>query len=171
MKEFWLALSSCLKDLETLNFVLELIKKKYYLSSKKIKVLIEEEEQNTIPCSIFSRCLGISESIIKYLRENLHFSNKDISIILNKSQTNIAVTYKKTKEKLPKKFSSLNFENKIPISIFETRRLTSFESVVLYLKEKENHSFHKIALILDRDDRTIWTTYTRAKTKNGYRHK
>jgi hypothetical protein len=36
-----------------------------------------------------------------------------------------------------------------------------------YLKEEKKLSFHKIAIILNRDDRTIWTCWHRASKKIG----
>lgn len=55
-------------------------------------------------------------------------------------------------------------EKKIPLSVFATRKLTAFEALVLYLKDL-GHSYHEIAVILKRDDRTIWNTYQRAIKK------
>lgn len=56
-------------------------------------------------------------------------------------------------------------EINIPVSIFTDRSLASLEVVVEYLKDKENLSYHEIAILLNRDDRTIWTCYHRAKIK------
>ncbi len=53
----------------------------------------------------------------------------------------------------------------IPISIFTDRSLASLEVVVEYLKEVKNLSYHQIAVLLNRNDRTIWTCYNRAKAK------
>jgi len=57
----------------------------------------------------------------------------------------------------------------IPLSIFEDRRLSALEAIVEYLKEKRHLTFHQIAVMTNRDDRTIWTTYNRAKTKRKRR--
>ena len=53
----------------------------------------------------------------------------------------------------------------LPSSIFKDRTLSVLEVMVEYLKEKLNLSYHEIALLLNRDDRTIWTVYQRAKKK------
>ena len=58
-------------------------------------------------------------------------------------------------------------EMKIPISIFSTRKLTTFESLVMYMKDEVGHTYHEIAVMLQRDDRTIWSTYKRAVKKKG----
>ncbi|MFH1307246.1 MAG: hypothetical protein ABIH72_00140 [archaeon] len=56
-------------------------------------------------------------------------------------------------------------EISIPSSIFKDRKLKVLEVLVEYLKEKLNLSYHEIALLLNRDDRTIWTVYSRARKK------
>jgi len=52
----------------------------------------------------------------------------------------------------------------IPASVFNNS-LAPLEAVVLFLKEHLGYSFHKIALLLRRDDRTIWLTYSNAAKK------
>lgn len=54
----------------------------------------------------------------------------------------------------------------IPVSIFNQKGLTLLECLCKYLKEEKNLTFHKIAVALNRDDRTIWTTYNRTKIKH-----
>ena len=53
----------------------------------------------------------------------------------------------------------------IPSFVFKDRRLKVLEVLVEYLKEKREMSYHEIAVLLNRDDRTIWTTYQKAKKK------
>lgn len=53
----------------------------------------------------------------------------------------------------------------IPTSVFRDRTLKVLESLVEYLKESEGLTYHQIAKLLNRDDRTIWTVYQRAKKK------
>ena len=43
------------------------------------------------------------------------------------------------------------------------------ESVVFYMKDSLSMTYHEIAAALNRDDRTIWTVYNRAKKKRGGR--
>tara|TARA_Y100000310_G_scaffold339948_1_gene434220 strand:- start:483 stop:983 length:501 start_codon:yes stop_codon:yes gene_type:complete len=52
----------------------------------------------------------------------------------------------------------------IPLSVFKNT-LAPLESVVLFLKDHLGLSFHKIGLMLNRDDRTIWVTYRNAIKK------
>ena len=53
----------------------------------------------------------------------------------------------------------------IPTAIFRDRDLSVLEAMAEYLKDKRNLRFSEIARLLNRDDRTIWTAYTRAKEK------
>lgn len=55
----------------------------------------------------------------------------------------------------------------IPTFIFRDRSLAALESIVVYLKDTHGLTYAQIAKLLNRDDRTIWTTYTRAKKKLG----
>ena len=55
----------------------------------------------------------------------------------------------------------------IPISVIGDRSVATLEAVVEYLKDTLDLSYHEIAVLLNRDDRTIWTSYKRAKKKRG----
>lgn len=58
-------------------------------------------------------------------------------------------------------------EINIPISVLSDRSLAALESVVEYMKDKLGLSYHEIAMLLKRDDRTIWTCYNRARKKRA----
>jgi hypothetical protein len=144
------------------------IKKKYNLEDKKLKIVLSEKDENKnyIPASIFSIELGVSEGIVKFLHENRHLCFKDISNILQKSQSNVIVTYRKTQKKSPRLFTRISYNYKINLSAF-SKDLTCLESACIYLKEHYLLNYHKIGQILDRDERTIWTVYHRASKKKG----
>lgn len=57
----------------------------------------------------------------------------------------------------------------LPSSIFRDRSLSVLEVIVEYLKDHQRLTFHEIAVLLNRDDRTIWTVYSRGKKKRGSR--
>ena len=66
--------------------------------------------------------------------------------------------------------SSLNTENNddslfIPVVMFTERSLSVLENLIEYLKDNFNLRYCKIASLLNRNDRTIWTVYKRAKRK------
>ena len=53
----------------------------------------------------------------------------------------------------------------IPLLVLRDRRISVLEAIVEYLKDEKELTYHEIAVMLNRDDRTIWTCYHRAKTK------
>lgn len=53
----------------------------------------------------------------------------------------------------------------IPIEIFQDRSLAVLEVLVRYMKDELGLSYAEIAVLLNRDDRTIWTVYNRGKKK------
>lgn len=55
--------------------------------------------------------------------------------------------------------------NHIPITLFSDRTLSVLEHVITYLKEQHELSYKDIATLLNRDQRTVWTTYQRARKK------
>ncbi|MBW2964776.1 sigma-70 region 4 domain-containing protein [Candidatus Woesearchaeota archaeon] len=55
----------------------------------------------------------------------------------------------------------------IPSSVFQDRNLAPLEAITLYLKDEKGMSYHEIAILLNRNDRTIWTCYHRAKKKTA----
>ncbi len=54
----------------------------------------------------------------------------------------------------------------IPTSVLRDRSISVLEAIVRYLKEKKGMSYHEIAVLLNRDDRTIWTVYNRTLKKS-----
>ncbi len=54
----------------------------------------------------------------------------------------------------------------IPLRIFFDRKLSVLEHLVLYLRENRSNSNKEIAMLLDKNESTIWTAYTRAKKKS-----
>jgi len=57
-------------------------------------------------------------------------------------------------------------EETIPIHIFDNKTLSSLEAIVKYLKENKNLKHSKIAKKLNRNTKTIWATYQKAKQKH-----
>jgi hypothetical protein len=53
----------------------------------------------------------------------------------------------------------------VPSFIFRDRSVAVLESLVEYLRDIKKMNYHEIAIMLNRNDRTIWTVYHRAKKK------
>jgi len=155
------------KDLERLEKIKELIeplKKKYGISLGSIESILEKELR--IPDVIFNEELTALESVVKYLKENKGFSLKEISDVIKRDQRNIWHIYNQAGKKYPEKFIVKNVKYWIPVSIF-SEKFSAYESIVKYLKEELGLKFSEIAGILKRDQRTVWTIYSRAEEKSG----
>ena len=61
-----------------------------------------------------------------------------------------------------RRFSGL----KIPISVLRQKPLTTYEALILFLKEVSGFNYHHIAVLLGRDERDVRKVYFRAKKKN-----
>jgi len=128
---------------------------------------LKEGLSNTIPISVFDNDrLSTFEAVAKYMKEVLKLRFVDIGSSLNRSDKTIWVTYSKARKKMPSAFSSLVSDINVPIASLSDRKFTIFESLVLYLKDKD-FTNHQVASMLRRDDRTIWSEYDRAKKKRG----
>lgn len=55
----------------------------------------------------------------------------------------------------------------VPSSILQNRSVSVLECIAKFLKDEKKLSYHEIAVLLSRDERTIWTCYNRAKTKEA----
>lgn len=141
------------------------VKHRYKLTATELLSKLEEEEI-LIPSCVFNKRLSTFESIVKYLRENLMLPNREIALLISKSQKSIWQTYNSAKKKHPYAFDMKASECYIPVSVIR-KPFTVLESIVRYLKEDLSFNLHKIAVVLSRDDRTIWTVYDRARKKNG----
>jgi len=80
----------------------------------------------------------------------------------------VLANIKKKHALIEKEIEALSKEKEIvlPISIFN-EKLGMLEAASLYLKDERNLSFKEIAKLLKRNYKTIWTSYNKAKKKNG----
>ena len=142
------------------------------LSSEEIISLIQKllktevKAEVKVPLSVYKNdYLSSLETIVKYLRENLLLSFKQIAALTNRNEIALAVSYRNAKKKMPAKFVEEISPYSIPVSILKDRNLSVLENVVSYIKDTFGLTYHKIAVLLNRNDRTIWTVYQRAKKK------
>lgn len=130
-----------------------------------LRMMKLDKKKKILPISIFNnKSLSALETIVKYLKENLGLNYKEIAALLNRNYDPIAITYRNSKRKMQSGLD-VSSEQRIPIQIFSNLKLSVLENLTSYLKEELNLTYHEIALILNRDDRTIWTVYNRAKRK------
>ena len=117
-----------------------------------------------IPLSIFNKKLSALEVTVKYLKENLEFSNNKIALLLKRSPQNIWITYNNSKKKYSEKLIIRTSSHDLPLTIFENEKLSMFEIIVMHLKE--DYTNNEIATILHRNIKTIVTIVGRAKLKS-----
>jgi len=123
--------------------------------------------KSAIPLSILSTGkLSVQEAIIKYFRENLSFSYKQIADALNKNPGPIGVSYRTAKRKYPSSLPVSFEQGFIPLGIFANCK-SVFATCVKYLIENEGFKIKQVATLLKRHYVTIWTVYSRVKKKHG----
>jgi len=160
------------KEIDAINtFVQAILEKNDISFSKLVEMLREKREEKAIvkvPCCIFTeRSLGILEALTKYLKEDLDLKYKEIASLLNRDNRVIWMTYNNARKKLKKRLAADKETIWIPVFIFTDKKFGLLESLTKYLKEDIEMTNHQIARALNRDNRTIWTSYSRAKKKSN----
>jgi|SRR3989338_8664243 len=140
------------------------------LTSEEIVNLVNHvfkpKDEVKVPIHIFRNGhLSSLETIVKYLRENLLLSFRQIGSLTARNPVALAVTYRNAKKKMGEALAEGSSPYHIPVSILQNRSLSVLENIVSYLKDTFGLAYHAIAALLNRDDRTIWTVYSRCKKK------
>ncbi len=153
---------------EFLKTFISHLKYDHKLTSEQIAELFGKRipRKDSLPISIFDNNeLSCLETIVKYLREEFKLRFNEIALLLNRDDRTIWTTYnnaiKKRKEKLPVNESKFF----IPISILTDRKLSVLEAIVSYIKDNFNLRYSEISILLNRDERNIWTVYNRYRKK------
>ncbi len=152
-------------DIISLRQLFHKIKKKHHISTSELLTKIEEKEA-VVPTTIFSSKRSSLESVVKYLKENLNLTIKEIASKLNRNEKTIYQAYSSSRKKQQEKFKEAESKFYIPVSILAERNLGVLEAVTKFLHETSKLKFSEISRLLQRDPRTIWTVYSRARKKN-----
>lgn len=152
------------------------IQDEHHLSEQEMQVIVMDalREEEAIPLWIFHNdSLSGLEAIAKYLKENMSLRYVDIADMLNRSDKTIWVTYRNAKRKMEQRLAPFTpdlprhlqdaLRATVPVSLFADRSKGVLEHLVTWLHDELNIGFHNIALILNRDDSTIWTSYHRRR--------
>jgi hypothetical protein len=140
------------------------LEKRYSLNKQTILNLISQRSTYTaVPVSIFGQSLSPLESLTLYLKKHLSFTIPEIAKITNRNPSTIWTTLKNAEKK--QKTRHLDKSILVPLTIFSDRRLSILEILSTYLYSKHDLTYHQIADLLNKDDRTIWTVINRAKKK------
>jgi DNA-directed RNA polymerase specialized sigma24 family protein len=126
----------------------------YYLS---------EEKPIQIPLNIFSEEISSLQIIVKYLREIEKLSYAEIAKLLRRDDRTIWTTYNSVKK--AKLRIRTQIQGEVPVDVFANRNLSTLEALVVYLKEERALKNREIAAMIQRNNKTIWTVYDRAKKK------
>ena len=157
------------KSFQILKLAIEEIKQRYGLSSNEILSFIEEKKvakEVLIPVSVFStEELSALESVCKYLKEDLEFSYNKIALLLNRNHRTIWTTYNNAIGKLKDKLVVKESRYFVPASVFADRKLSVLEAIVSYLRERYKLRYSEIAVLLNRDERNVWSVYQRKLRK------
>ena len=139
---------------------------KGFSSDEIINLVIKKKPEGVdIPVCIFNNKLSSLETIVKYLKENLNLKYSEIAKLLNRDHRTIWTTYSNSRKKFSKRFVVKDNKYFIPALIISNRSLSVLESIVYYMKDNLNLKYSQIALVLHRDQRTIWTVYNRKKKR------
>jgi len=160
--------SNLSKNTETqqiLNVFINHLKEEHNYSLEKVNKLFREEREILLPDYIFRARLSALEAVVKYLKEKLDLRYKDISVLLNRDERTIWVTYKKAVKKVKKPFTAKKAKVRIPLSIFKNRNLSPLENLVFYLLYSLNLKNHQVCALLNKKPSTISTINSRALKK------
>ena len=169
--------SSLNSELHALNTFIESFTQKHNISLQEsfelLKNLREKSEKSVlIPSSILKeKKLGILESTIKHLKEDLNLSYHQIAVLLERDDRAIWTAYSKAIKKKQEKLNIFEPNYWLPIFLFRNDALGPLESISIYLRDTGNLAFNQIAKLLDRDNRTIWACYHNGKNKLGKENK
>jgi DNA-directed RNA polymerase specialized sigma24 family protein len=139
------------------------LKEKYGIDLRNLLEIAKEEKELEIPVIIFRQKIRPAEALCKYLKENLGLRYSEIAKIINRNDRTVWINYRNAIGKMKEKIRT-DRKMSVSINIFSDRRLSILESIVKYLKEKGYRNY-EIAQLLGKDQRNIYTLYSRTKKK------
>jgi hypothetical protein len=128
------------------------------------QVIQRINQDHPIPCEIFCKKLSPLESIVKFLHETHGYSFTKIAKLLNRSPKTIWQAAHNAIKKHPEQFS-VKHDYLIPLFLFSNRKKSILSILVEYLHDQYTLTFAKIARLIERDPRTVWTAYRRYNKK------
>jgi len=159
------------REVDAVSIFVKSILEKNSLSLEKFIEILKEKENGkkiSVPCCIFrERSLGILEALTIYLKDNLNLSYSEIASLINRGHSPVWMSYHNARKKFKGKLVLDKNGLLIPVSIFSERKLGLLENLTKYLKEDVGLNNYEIALALNRDKSTIWTSYNRISSKLG----
>lgn len=151
--------------LERIRELIHLLRAKHGLSQQQLFQVLNDQE-TFIPLTIFTKKLSILEAVVKYLKEEINLSYHQIGIVLQRNERNIWHTYQHAKKKFPASLQTSSSKFFLPLSLFQNN-LSMLENVAVYCKDTLQLKYRTAAQLIQRNERTVWTMYQRAKKKLG----
>jgi hypothetical protein len=152
---------------DVIGGILKNLKETQNISAADVINYIRQNKDKTekIPVSIFRLGLSPLQASVKFLAENKGYTFSEVARQLNRDQRTIWNTYHAAN--LLKSDSLRHEETKyfVEISVFRNRELSFLENLCVYLRKNYSLTYHKIAMLIGKDDRTIWTVCKRADNK------
>lgn len=152
------------KDVKQLRDIYNYIKSNYNINTLDMFNLIHQKEI-FISTGIFNKNLSALETIAKYLHENIQLDFNEIALLLNRNVKTVWQAYDFARKKMPEKLFAADAKYFFPVDIIAKRELSVLENIVLFLKKEYSLKLVKIAKLLQRDVKTIWTINKRAEKK------
>ncbi len=147
-------------DLVQLQERFDRFRAKYDLSAEEVFGLLEGEDK--LPVSIFNDKLSPLETVVKFLRENMDKSFKEIAGLLDKEVSSCWLAYRNSKRKYPRSYSYSYSKYDIPFDALKSGS-SLLGAIVVFIKDNFEISYHDIGELLHRNEKTIWTVYNRTK--------
>ena len=134
--------------------------------------LTAQMKKEQVPVTVlFDREVSCFEAIIEYLKEERNLSYRQIAMLTNRNDRTIWTVYNRAKKKrqgIARVYELKKRMLRVPASIFTDRNVSVLETISEYLRDQRNMTYAEIAKVTNRDDRTIWTVYNRAKSKRKF---
>jgi len=163
------ALSYTLTDVELGSIrgaveALEAVRKKHSISYEDLLGLVVGG-RDRVPVTIFSRKLSSLEAIARYLKDELCLSHHKIAELLGRDERNIWHSYHDSLKKHPEALAAGPAQFFIPLKIFAEKKFSILESIVVHLRHEYSLSYRQISALVQRNEKTVWTVYSRAKKR------
>ena len=130
---------------------------------------IDLKEEVFISTEIFrGNTLSILESVVRFFKDIKKLNFHEIGVLLKRDERNVWTVYSRAKKKMPEFSYSSKLDISdviIPVSVFHDENFCVLETLSVFLKDSKLLNYHQIGLLLNRDERNIWTVYNRAKKK------
>jgi len=135
-----------------------------------LEVYEEVTQEKKIPLSLFS-VLPPMEALCRYLRDQEHYSFKEISTLLSRDHKSAWAAYQRSCQRKKKIIISPSEQYFLPLSLFRNHSLTLSEHIVTFLHQRYHLNNKKIGTLLGKSPNTIAVLTKRAREKNASKKK